>query len=288
MLYKIDSILRFTPGPSLIGISSRGVTQAPLFHSLLIYRFHYFIQKCANLAVCSHAVHDHQNPNQKLLMKMRRATRSPNSHYTLRMQSASVTRGYGLLEHFLSRKRIAMANVLIGDHGPRERILDIGCGSFPLFLEQAPFREKFGIDRLVSDVQKDEWARRSVVLIERDVDREPVLQFRDDYFDVVTMLAVFEHIEKSRLVPTVSEIRRVLRPGGIYVLTTPAQWTDRILSVLSRVRLVSQAEIEEHKGTYTRKSIMEILFQAGFSRKSIITGSFECGMNLWAKATKTS
>ena len=204
------------------------------------------------------------------------------------MQSVSVTRGYGLLEHFLSRKRAAMANALIGDHSPRERILDIGCGSFPLFLEQTSFREKFGIDQLVSDVQKDEWARRSVTLIQWDVDPESVLPFPDDHFDVVTMLAVFEHIEKPRLVPTASEIRRVLRPGGIYVLTTPARWTDPILSALSRIRLVSQAEIDEHKETHTRKSIAEILFHAGFSRKRIMTGSFECGMNLWAKATKTS
>jgi len=204
------------------------------------------------------------------------------------MENISVTRGHGLLEHFLSRKRAAMANALIGDHAPRERILDIGCGSFPLFLEQASFREKFGIDQLVSDLEKDEWARRSVMLIQGDLDREPVLPFPDDHFDVVTMLAVFEHIEKPRLVPTVSEICRVLRPGAIYVLTTPAWWTDPILSVLSRMRLVSHAEIEEHKGTHTRESIAEILFQAGFSRKSIMTGTFECGMNLWAKTTKTS
>jgi 2-polyprenyl-3-methyl-5-hydroxy-6-metoxy-1,4-benzoquinol methylase len=204
------------------------------------------------------------------------------------MRTASVTRGHGLLEHFLSRKRTAMANALIGDHGPHERILDIGCGSFPLFLEQAPFREKFGIDQFVNDVQKDEWSQHSVMLIQWDLDREPALPFPDNYFDVVTMLAVFEHIEKPRLVPMVSEIRRTLRPGGIYVLTTPARWTDPILLILSRLRLVSHTEIDEHKETHTRKSIAPILFQAGFLRKSVTTGTFECGMNLWARATKTS
>ncbi len=204
------------------------------------------------------------------------------------MQSASVTRGHGLLEHFLSRKRAAMANALIGDHSPRERILDIGCGSFPVFLEQASFQQKFGIDQLVSGVQKDQWARRSVMLIQWDLNRESVLPFPDNHFDVVTMLAVFEHIRKLQLVPVVSEIRRILRPGGIYVLTTPALWTDPILLILSRLRVLSHAEIDEHKETHTRKSIAKILFQAGFLRKSVETGSFECGMNLWAKATKTS
>jgi SAM-dependent methyltransferase len=203
------------------------------------------------------------------------------------MQSAPVTRGFGLFEHFLSRRRAGMANILIGDHRPRQRILDIGCGSFPLFLERAPFREKFGMDQLVSDVQKEEWARRSIKLMQWDLDREPVLPFPDGYFDVVTMLAVFEHIEKSHLIATVAEIRRVLHLGGVYVMTTPAWWTDPILLILSRLRLVSQTEIDEHKETHTRKSIENILIQAGFSRKSVRIGSFECGMNLWATATKT-
>jgi SAM-dependent methyltransferase len=211
----------------------------------------------------SHVVTVIDNANRKSADGMRRAIRPRNPRYTLCMQSASVTRGHGLLEH-------------------------IGCGSFPLFLEQARFREKFGIDQLVNDVQKDEWARRSVILIQWDFDREPVLPFPDDHFDVVTMLAVLEHIEKPRLVPMVSEIHRVLRPGGIYVLTTPAWWIDPILLILSRLLLLSHAEIDEHKETHTRKSIAKILFQAGFLRKSVTTGSFECGMNLWAKATKTS
>jgi hypothetical protein len=54
------------------------------------------------------------------------------------------------------------------------------------------------------------------------------------------------------------------------------------------MRLVSQAEIDEHKETHTRRSIEEILFQAGFLHNNIMTGTFECGMNLWAKAMKTS
>jgi hypothetical protein len=52
----------------------------------------------------------------------------------------------------------------------------------------------------------------SVMLIQWNLDREPVVSFPDDHFDVARMLVVFEHIEKPRLVPAVTEIRRVLPP----------------------------------------------------------------------------
>ena len=64
------------------------------------------------------------------------------------------------------------------------------------------------------------------------------------------MLAVLEHVESDKLLRVIAEIHRVLRPDGIYVLTTPAQWTDPILIVLSRLRLLSPDEVEKHQETH--------------------------------------
>lgn len=50
------------------------------------------------------------------------------------------------------------------------------------------------------------------------------LGFADGAFDVVMSFDVFEHIADSDA--HVSEVRRVLRPGGAYALQTPNKWTN--------------------------------------------------------------
>jgi len=55
-----------------------------------------------------------------------------------------VTRGNGLLEGCLARRRCARADALIPDELRAGRILDIGCGRYPLFLRTTAFREKVG------------------------------------------------------------------------------------------------------------------------------------------------
>jgi hypothetical protein len=55
---------------------------------------------------------------------------------------------------------------------------------------------------------------------------------------------------------------------------------------MARLRLVSAAEIEEHKGRYSPGQVFSILQQGGFAAQDIRTGYFELGMNIWARAIK--
>lgn len=121
-----------------------------------------------------------------------------------------------------------------------------------------------------------------ITLIRHDLEERSALPFDDGSIDVVTMLAVFEHLDPDVLRHTLAEIRRILRPGGVYVLTTPAAWTDGLLRVFARLRLVSAEEIDEHRDAYTHARIAELLEHAGFDRKAMRFGTFEFGMNLWA------
>lgn len=61
------------------------------------------------------------------------------------------TRGYGLLESFLTRQRCRMANRLIPGEMKIGRILDIGCSAHPLFLLNTEFSEKYGLDKLIHE-----------------------------------------------------------------------------------------------------------------------------------------
>jgi ubiquinone/menaquinone biosynthesis C-methylase UbiE len=198
----------------------------------------------------------------------------------------NVTRGSGLLEGFLAKQRVKIANKLIPVNYRQGRILDIGCGSYPLFLTSTDFADKYGLDKVVQKDQVVLFKEKNIELVNFDSEQEKPLPFEDNFFDSVTMLAVFEHIEPDKLVGMLKEIKRVLKPGGMYVMTTPAVWTDGLLRTLAKFNLVSPAEIEEHKDAYSCKRIREILTQAGFSKDKIQFGYFELFMNIWATAKK--
>jgi SAM-dependent methyltransferase len=199
--------------------------------------------------------------------------------------AANVTRGHGLLEGFLARQRTSQAHKLIGESRHRGRVLDIGCGSFPLFLVSTNFAEKYGIDR-VAVSQSDDVRAQNVRLIDHDLASERDLPFSTDFFDVVTMLAVFEHVETNIIENLVREIRRVLRPGGVYVLTTPSYWTEGLLKALARLGMISHEELDEHVYNYRQSDIRSILVKAGFGEDQVRLGYFEAAMNTWATAVK--
>src|SRR5687768_5097855 len=120
------------------------------------------------------------------------------------------TRGRGVLEPFLARQRARQANRLIPDRLRSGRILDIGCGSFPYFLAHTSFQEKYAIDQQPPAGDGSPDIRWHTL----DLNSAPDLPFEDQYFSVVTMLAVVEHLDPASLVLLLCEIRRVLVPGG--------------------------------------------------------------------------
>jgi ubiquinone/menaquinone biosynthesis C-methylase UbiE len=202
------------------------------------------------------------------------------------MATSRVVRGYGPLDLFLAKLRCKTAERLIILAGKNGRILDIGCGSYPLFLATIDFSEKYGLDRNIEDSTKKRMKEQGIILLKHHIEREDKLPFQDDYFDVVSMLAVFEHIAPEKLVAVHKEIYRILKPGGMHVITTPAYWTDALLKFLARIRLISDVEIEEHKGTYNCEMITSVLQQANFRPDKFKFGYFELFMNTWATAIK--
>jgi SAM-dependent methyltransferase len=188
------------------------------------------------------------------------------------------TRGYGLLEPLLARLRARKANSLIPESSRRGRILDIGCGQVPFFLLHTEFAEKIGVERSPSGDYE------GIALVATDVERIKYLPFGDRTVDVITMLAVVEHLSPEGLIELLRDFRRVLKPGGRLVVTTPAHWVDPILVIMSKLRLVSPTEIDEHQKTYSPQELRELLVGVGFSEASVEAGAFEFGMNCWATA----
>ncbi len=198
--------------------------------------------------------------------------------------SLQYTRGKGLLEPALARLRTQRANGLIPAHLRAGRILDIGCGSFPYFLAHTAFKEKFAVDQL--PMAKETAAKNQIEFFTLDLNREPRLPFEDGYFEAVTLLAVVEHLNPDSMALLFRESRRVLKPGGMIVLTTPAAWSDGLLKFMARLNLVSAEEIHEHAFAYTLPLLGWHFGQAGFEMTKVRFGYFEFMLNMWATATK--
>ena len=192
---------------------------------------------------------------------------------------ANVTRGSGLLENFLAKQRIKIANKLIPEIKRKGKILDVGCGTTPLFLLNTNFEERYGIDYSI----KGDYPY--LKLHKRNLTQEK-LPFKDNFFDVVTMLAVFEHVEPKNLIQLIKEIKRILKPKGRFILTTPCQWSDWILKTMAKLNLVSSEEINDHKDTYSHKKIKKILIKSGFEKNKMNMGYFEIFLNNWVYVDK--
>jgi SAM-dependent methyltransferase len=191
------------------------------------------------------------------------------------------TRGHGLLEPTLARLRARRADRLIPSALRGGRILDVGCGSYPYFLSHTSFKEKLAVER-----QQPVGAPEGIRWFELDLNATPELPFPDGHLDVVTMLAVVEHLDPASLELLFADIRRVLRPGGRLVVTTPASWSDGLLKLMARLRLVSAEEIDEHVFAYTQPLLGWYFGRAGFARDRVRFGYFEGGLNLWATADR--
>jgi O-antigen biosynthesis protein len=101
----------------------------------------------------------------------------------------------------------------------RRRVLDAGCGMAygTALLAASGAGETVGVD-LAEEVLDHvrEQMPNGVVLLQGDVRRLP---FDDDTFDLVVCFEVIEHVSEPGEV--LDELRRVLAPGGVLVISSP-------------------------------------------------------------------
>lgn len=108
------------------------------------------------------------------------------------------------------------------------RMLDIGCadgGLSSYFIELG--WKSFGVDISASNVLS---AKENGVECVLSLLQEP-LPFSKDNFDLVVAKEVIEHVLDTRFL--LKECIRVLRPGGIFILSTP-----NLASLSNRIRLL--------------------------------------------------
>lgn len=152
---------------------------------------------------------------------------------------------------FVGRRTLAvnLAAEYAGASVPPYRAMDLGCGTGAATAALAEFCRVAAVD--MSDLALSRCRTRGLPWMVRGDGQ--ALPFADGSFDILMGLDVFEHIPEDRT--AFAEAFRVLRPGGILVLSVPA---FRALWGPHDVAL-------HHKRRYRRGEVAARLREAGFS-----------------------
>jgi len=155
---------------------------------------------------------------------------------------------------------------------PDCQLLDIGCGFNHKFLStiEPYISNGIGIDFKVNEIDSGKIKTIRAILSDR-------LPFEDRSFDIVTMLAVLEHLDQP--VKICSEVVRVLKPGGKLVITVPGKRARKVLEFLSfKLGVVNADEIKDHKKYYDIQELQELTEKVN-GLKIITHNYFQLGMN---------
>ncbi|OGN36028.1 MAG: hypothetical protein A2568_03565 [Candidatus Yanofskybacteria bacterium RIFOXYD1_FULL_44_17] len=121
-------------------------------------------------------------------------------------------------------------------------VVDVGAGS-------SPYRKFIVCDRYVYLDIENRTGRPEIIIS----DLNQKIMLKDGFADCVVCTEVLEHIKKPQ--NAVNEVYRILKPGGMLVLTTPMVWP------------LHEAPNDFYR--YTQYGLEGLLKEAGFSDISI-------------------
>lgn len=163
---------------------------------------------------------------------------------------------WNILDKFIASLRYGKVKKFI----PKNTILmDIGCGQEAQFLKNMQNQQSLciGIDKYIENYQESNLQLKNMDLSKEEFPKE-------EKVDVVTMLAVIEHLEKPE--ELLLNINKVLNKDGLFILTTPAKIAEPILNFMAfKLKIINADEIREHKHYYNKKELDEILAKQGFA-----------------------
>ena len=149
---------------------------------------------------------------------------------------------------------------VIARHFPPDRaarIIDLGCGSGLLLhlAKEAGYTRLEGIDVSPEQVSAAHalglpWVREGDVL-------ESLRQAPDATYDATVSFDVLEHYTKDELLPIVDEVRRVLKPGGRWIIHVPNAQSPFGMSI--------RYGDFTHEQAFTPNSLTQVLSASGFA-----------------------
>ena len=151
-----------------------------------------------------------------------------------------------------------------------DRVLDVGCSDGALFRYlRGRYREGVGIDpALRSSVDRSRYRLLPGTFPDGLPDRST--------YDVITMLAVVEHLPEDQLRSLGEDTARALNDGGRVVLTVPSPVVDSLLHFMERIHLIRGIGLHEHHGFHPRR-VPEVF--EGSDLRLLRARRFQLGLN---------
>lgn len=160
-------------------------------------------------------------------------------------------------------------------------VCDIGCGIEGKFLCSIADRIAYGYG---FDMKTEDLKLGNIELKQVD-DLHKGIPLPDHSVDYVLLIAVLEHLSSPHII--LSEIQRILKPDGEFILTTPTPLGKPFLEFMAfKLHVISEAEILDHKHYYTKKEIQNICCKCGLNVKNY--RKFWFGMNSVAQVVKNN
>ena len=151
--------------------------------------------------------------------------------------------------------------------GPVDRALDLGCGDGRLTAElRAGDLAAADVSLVALKRARQRLGHATLVLL------DPVapLPFDDSSFDLALCAETLEHVRDVQRM--LSELRRVLAPGGRLALTTPAHGRRTGLTILRRGFEHVFDPLSPHLRFFTERSLLQLLDLMGFETLSLGRG----------------
>lgn len=82
--------------------------------------------------------------------------------------------------------------------------------------------------------------------------------------DVITCLAVIEHISVDEVHQLFYRFYKILRKDGLILITTPTKIAHPVLKILALLGLLDKENIEEHKHYWSKDELFDLALKTGY------------------------
>jgi SAM-dependent methyltransferase len=183
---------------------------------------------------------------------------------------------HGLDEPPVVAKRLSEITAGFAPYRQTNRLLDVGCGAGSLLqAARANGWNALGIDVSASSV--DHVRKLGFEVLHGELNK---VQLPGEQFDVITAAEIVEHLFDP--VTVVTEVHRLLRPGGLFWMTTPHCWSLGMRVLGLDWRVVSPPE---HLQLFSMEGLRRLLMRAGFREVQLQTAGGN-PLELWRALRK--